>query len=92
MSYVLLTKNKNISVPINQAQKLWAQKEFNTELPLVMVFTGWTTSVKDPENTALNLLWSAYRCRGNVNFVVSFCVLVSFFILYAFFIQAFDVV
>lgn len=72
MSYVLLTKNKNISIPLKQPQKLWALKEFDTRQPLVMLFTGWTSSVKDPENLALNLLWSAYRCRGNVNFVVSF--------------------
>lgn len=71
MSYVLLTNNKNISVPLNQPIKLWTMKEFNIQRPLVMLFTGWTANVKDPDNPALNLLWSAYRCRGNVNFVVS---------------------
>lgn len=71
MNYVLLTNDKNISVPLDQPRKLWALKEFNILRPLVMLFTGWTSRVKDPDNPALNLLWSAYRCRGNVNFVVS---------------------
>lgn len=71
MSYVLLTKNKNISIPLQQPHKLWALKEFDTQRPLVILFIGWTSNVKDPDNLALNLLWSAYRCRGNVNFVVS---------------------
>lgn len=72
MSYVLMrNKKSNVSIPLNQVQKLFTIKEFDTQLPLVILFTGWTTSVNNSDNPALNLLWSAYRCRGNVNFVVS---------------------
>lgn len=71
MSYVLKIRNQNISVPLNQPRKLWALREFNPRLPLVMVITGWTTNANDT-NPALDVIWPAYRCRGNVNFVVSF--------------------
>lgn len=71
MSYVLKIRNQNISVPLNQPRKLWALREFNPRLPLVMVITGWTTNAND-SNPALDVIWPAYRCRGNVNFVVSF--------------------
>lgn len=72
MSYVLKIRNQNISVPLNQPKKLWALREFNPRLPLVMVITGWTTNANDTENPALDVIWPAYKCRGNVNFVVSF--------------------
>lgn len=70
MSFVLKTKNQNISVPLNEPEKLWSLKEFNTQLPLVMLITGWTTNFNDTENPTLDKIYSAYRCRGNVNFVV----------------------
>lgn len=70
MNYILKTKDKNISVPLNQPQKLWSLKEFNPMLPLVLVITGWTTSGNDTQNPALDVIWPAYRCRGRVNFVV----------------------
>ncbi|XP_031628400.1 vitellogenin-2-like [Contarinia nasturtii] len=69
MSYVLKTKNKNISVPLDSPEELWKLKEFNPKLPLVMVITGWTTNFNDTENPTLDKIYDAYRCRGNVNFV-----------------------
>lgn len=71
MSYILKTKDKNVSVPLNEPEKLWSLSEFNPNLPLVMVITGWSTNFNDTENSALDVIWPAYRCRGNVNFVVS---------------------
>lgn len=70
MSFVLKTKDKNISVPLDQPEKLWSLKEFDTTLPLVMMITGWTTNFNDTENPTLDKIYAAYRCRGNVNFVV----------------------
>lgn len=69
MSYVLKIDNQNISVPLKDPEKLWTLKEFNPELPLVLVVTGWTTNFNDTENPALDKIYAAYRCRGNVNFV-----------------------
>lgn len=70
MSYILKIGNQNISVPLDQPEQLWALKEFNPKLPLVMMVTGWTTNFNNTENKALDAVYPAYRCRGNVNFVV----------------------
>lgn len=70
MSFVLKTKTKNISVPLEQPEQLWSNAEFNKDLPLVLLITGWTTNVNDTNN-ALETIYAAYKCRGNVNFVVN---------------------
>lgn len=70
MSYVLKTKDKNITVPLDRPEELWSLKEFDPSKPLVMVITGWTTNFNDTENPTLDKIYAAYRCRGNVNFVV----------------------
>lgn len=70
MSFVLKTNCKNISVPLDEPEKLWSLKEFNPKLPLVMMITGWTTNFNDTENPTLDKIYAAYKCRGNVNFVV----------------------
>lgn len=72
MSFVLKYENENISVPLNKPQELWALKEFNPKLPLVIMVTGWTTNFNDTENPTLDKIYAAYRCRGGVNFVVRF--------------------
>ncbi|XP_055296584.1 vitellogenin-1-like [Sitodiplosis mosellana] len=79
MSYVLKVGDQNISVPLNQPTKLWLRKEFNPNLPLVMVITGWTTNANDTENPALDTVdtaefvdtlytWSAFNTEeiGNI--------------------------
>lgn len=72
MSFVLKTKdNKNISVPLDKPEELWSHKEFNPKLPLVLMVTGWTTNFNDTENETLDKIFAAYKCRGNVNFVVN---------------------
>lgn len=70
MNFVLKTKTKNISVPLEQPEQLWSNAEFNKDLPLVLLITGWTTNVNDTNN-ALETIYAAYKCRGNVNFVVN---------------------
>lgn len=72
MSYILKIGDQNITVPLSEPERLWTLKEFNPKLPLVMVITGWTTNFNDTENDTLDKIYAAYRCRGNVNFVVSF--------------------
>lgn len=71
MSFVLKTNSKDISVPLNRPQRLWPMKEFNRNLSLVIMFTGWTTNINDTENGALDAIYAAYKCRGNVNFVTA---------------------
>lgn len=72
MNFVLRTKTKNVTVPLNEPIALWKKAEFDTELPLVIFVTGWTTNFNDNNtNSALETVYKAYECRGNVNFVVS---------------------
>lgn len=70
MNFVLLTESKNISVPLENPEQLWTNAEFKKDLPLVLLITGWTTNINDTNN-ALDTVYAAYRCRGNVNFVVN---------------------
>lgn len=70
MSYIVHTDGKRIFVPLNEPNKLLELIEFNKTLPLVVLVTGWTTNANDSNNAALNKVYSAYRCRGNTNFVV----------------------
>lgn len=72
MKYVLKVKDQNITVPLSEPERLWSLKEFDPKLPLVMLITGWTTNFNDTEIPTLDKIYAAYRCRGNVNFVVSF--------------------
>lgn len=71
MSLVLKYNEQNLSVPLHKPEALWKLKEFNSNLPLVIMVTGWTTNFNDTENPTLDKIYAAYRCRGGVNFVVN---------------------
>lgn len=72
MNFVLKINDRDILVPLNKPEKLWLLPEFNESLPLVMMITGWTTNyINRSENTALDAIYQAYKCRGNINFVVN---------------------
>lgn len=72
MNFVLRKKTENIVVPLKQAEKLWSNVEFRKDLPLVLLITGWSTNFDDYKaNDALDTMFAAYMCRGNVNFVVN---------------------
>lgn len=72
MNYLLKFGDSHISVPLSEPKKLWSLTDFNHKLPLVMVVTGWLTNFHDglQVNQNLDVIYEAYRCRGNVNFVV----------------------
>lgn len=59
---------------MDQPEKLWALKEFDANLPLVIMVTGWKTDFSESTDSALEVIYRAYRCRGGVNFVVSYFV------------------
>lgn len=69
LSYVLKIKDVRIEVPLSEPERLWSLSEFDRKLPLVMMITGWTTDADNSYNPALDSIYAAYRCRGNVNFV-----------------------
>lgn len=70
MKFVLKTSANNYSFSLNNATELWMHKEFNKDLPFVLLVTGWKTNFNQT-NDDIDTVYSAYKCRGNVNFVVN---------------------
>lgn len=73
MNFVLMTPDKNYSIGLREAHRLWHHAAFNQSRPTVVMVTGWTSNV-NKTNTAMNVMYDAYKCRGGVNFLVSVCV------------------
>lgn len=73
MNFVLKFDNKDYLIPLTKPDQLWKHEKFNPTWPLILLATGWTTNYNDSiiGNSALDTLYEAYHCRGNVNFVVS---------------------
>lgn len=57
-------------VPLSKPNELLSQSKFNQSNSLVILITGWTTNANDSQNAGLSLIYAAYRCRGDVNFVI----------------------
>lgn len=72
LSFILRTRQANVSIPITNPTQLWARREFNPRLPLVIFVTGWKTNLLIKRSEAQEALAEAFLCRGNVNFVVRF--------------------
>lgn len=71
MNYLLITpQNQEIIVPLTDATALWQHQQFNNDLKVVVVVTGWNSNVNET-NAALDTLYKAYQCRDDYNFVVS---------------------
>lgn len=75
MNFILKYNGEDFLIPLTQPELLWTHEKFNKELPLVLFATGWTTNYNESENSALDTLYEAFRCRGNINFVV--CIVIS---------------
>lgn len=71
MNLVFMVKNKKFSVPLQYPELLWKHSQFQTDLNTVILVTGWTSNINET-NDAMKTLWNAYKCRGNINFIVSF--------------------
>lgn len=72
LSFILRTREENISIPITNPAQLWTNGAFNPNLPLVIFVTGWKTNLLIKRSEAQEALTDAYLDRGNVNFVVGF--------------------
>lgn len=48
---------------------MWTSPEFDPNKKVVILATGWTTTVN--ETDTIDVFAKAYACRGDVNFVVS---------------------
>lgn len=70
MSYILQVKDQKYFVPLSKPKQLWAMKQFDKNLPLVILITGWMSTADESGNVVLKLIYDAFRSRENVNFVV----------------------
>lgn len=69
MHFQLRTPCTKASFPLLQAERMWHSPLFNPSKGVVILATGWTTTVNETE--AIDIFAQAYNCRGDVNFVVS---------------------
>lgn len=71
MNYILISAEiEEVAVPLNNSEALWLHPEFRMDWPVVILVTGWNSNI-NVTNEALDILYTAYRCRGEYNFVVS---------------------
>lgn len=69
MNFQLRTACNRTSFPLLDADAMWRSPEFDPKKGVVILATGWTTSVN--ETDTIDKFAQAYNCRGDVNFVVS---------------------
>lgn len=69
MNYVLITETENVTIPLSESTQLWKHPLFKKDQKVVVLITGWTTNPDEPNDTA-DLMYRAYKSRGNVNFIL----------------------
>ncbi|XP_053949621.1 vitellogenin-3-like [Anastrepha ludens] len=67
MKFQLRTACNNYSYPILKANEIWQSPEFDAKKKVVILASGWTTTIES--SNPINELAKAYNCRGDVNFV-----------------------
>ncbi|XP_068158778.1 vitellogenin-3 [Drosophila tropicalis] len=67
MSFQLRTACTKQSYPLLHPEGLWQSKDFDPNKKVVILATGWTTTVNGSDT--IDLFSKAYNCRGDVNFV-----------------------
>ncbi|XP_005181751.2 vitellogenin-1 isoform X2 [Musca domestica] len=67
MFFQLRTACNRYSHPLLKANEMWASPEFDPKKKVVILATGWTTTVN--ETDTIDVFAKAYACRGDVNFV-----------------------
>ncbi|XP_011185243.1 vitellogenin-1-like [Zeugodacus cucurbitae] len=67
MQFQLRTTCNKHSYPLLDANQIWRSPEFDPSKKVVILVTGWTTTVNDTDT--IDVLAKAYNCRGDVNFV-----------------------
>ncbi|XP_052872169.1 vitellogenin-1-like [Anopheles cruzii] len=69
MNYILMTEDDNVTIPLLESDDLWKNDLFNKKFQTVILVTGWTSNVNEP-NRAIDTIYKAYAARGGWNFVV----------------------
>ncbi|XP_011185242.1 vitellogenin-1 [Zeugodacus cucurbitae] len=67
IKFQLRTTCKKYSYTLMNAYKILHSPEFDPKKKVVILVTGWTTTVDDTDT--IDALAKAYNCRGDVNFV-----------------------
>uniref|UniRef100_A0A0A1WGY6 Vitellogenin-3 n=1 Tax=Zeugodacus cucurbitae TaxID=28588 RepID=A0A0A1WGY6_ZEUCU len=67
MQFQLRTSCNKYSYPLLDANQIWRGPEFDPSKKVVILATGWTTTVNNSDT--IDVLAKAYNCRGDVNFV-----------------------
>ncbi|EDW07103.1 vitellogenin-3 [Drosophila mojavensis] len=68
MKFQLRTACNKTSFPLLEADSIWRSPDFDPKKGVVILATGWTTSINDTDDT-IDKFAQAYNCRGDVNFV-----------------------
>lgn len=69
MHFQLRTPCAKINFPLTNPGAMWHSPEFDPKKKVVILATGWTTTVNGSDT--IEVFSKAYNCRGDVNFVVS---------------------
>lgn len=68
MHFQLRTPCAKINFPLTNPGAMWHSPEFDPKKKVVILATGWTTTVNGSDT--IEVFSKAYNCRGDVNFVV----------------------
>ncbi|KAL9883746.1 vitellogenin-1-like [Glossina fuscipes] len=67
MQFQLRAQCKRQSIPLLRANEMWKMAEFDPSKKVVILATGWSTSIND--SVSIDVFAKAFRCRGDINFV-----------------------
>ena len=67
MQFQLRADCERLSFPLLEADTMWRSPKFDVKKKVVILATGWTTTVNDTDT--IDEFAKAYKCRGDVNFV-----------------------
>lgn len=71
VSIKFLDDKYNRSFNVESVKDMVKLDTFNKNYPTVILTTGWMSIRENETNVSAEKVYSAYRCRGNVNFIVS---------------------
>ncbi|XP_052849334.1 vitellogenin-1-like [Drosophila gunungcola] len=67
MNFQLQTACTKTNFPLTKAEEMWKSPLFDPKKKVVILATGWTTTVNGSDT--IDVFSKAYNCRGDVNFV-----------------------
>uniref|UniRef100_A0A7G3B8S6 Putative vitellogenin n=1 Tax=Lutzomyia longipalpis TaxID=7200 RepID=A0A7G3B8S6_LUTLO len=70
LSMILYDDKENASFPLTDMDRLAQHPSFNKNNPVVILITGWLSNSENKTNEAADTIYSAYKCRGNTNFIL----------------------